>query len=49
MIAVVLRVPQAVYPPGRLVHVDGPLRMTLDDTDTLPADCCGLLDNEVTR
>lgn len=34
---------------GRLVRVDGPMSMVLSETDELPEDACGKVDDEVTR
>jgi hypothetical protein len=44
--------PPATFPPGRLVRVDGSnpkVSLVLDETDTLPDDACGHVDDEVTR
>lgn len=41
--------PPASWPVGRLVRVDGGFSTVLDETDELPDDACGHVDDEVTR
>lgn len=39
----------STWPVGRLVQVDGGCSTLLDETDELPEDACGKVDDEVTR
>jgi hypothetical protein len=41
--------PPATWPVGRLVRVDGAMSTVLEETEELPDDACGRLDDEVTR
>lgn len=41
--------PPLPWPVGRLVRVDGGISFVLDETDELPDDACGTVDDEVTR
>lgn len=41
--------PPATWPVGRLVRVHGGMSTVLDETEELPEDACGKVDDEVTR
>jgi hypothetical protein len=41
--------PPGTWPVGALVRVHGGMSVVLDDTEELPGDACGRIDDEVTR